>query len=208
MNEAKLFIPLECERRDSSPCNLSQNQQVLAKTPRALRHGRALLGSSGHPISHPKTARLFPAPSHRLKSDGLDMVFILITLLSAMSSQQRILRIVERRPVTQYLLELTGPKFTDCGGYALGFPEDWEQNKKAVLDCAMKAVTQDTRFIFKVSYLNADSAGVEGSVRTSVRCSIYHFNCRSAFPRCDRSRTRDKSVSALPALVRAVYRGH
>ena len=178
------------------------------ENPAGAKAWKGTVGVEWAPNKSPKTARLFPAPSHRLKSDGLDMVFILITLLSAMSSQQRILRIVERRPVTQYLLELTGPKFTDCGGYALGFPEDWEQNKKAVLDCAMKAVTQDTRFIFKVSYLNADSAGVEGSVRTSVRCSIYHFNCRSAFPRCDRSRTRDKSVSALPALVRAVYRGH
>ncbi len=95
------------------------------------------------------------------------MILILITLLSALPSQQRILRIVERRPVTDYLLELTGSQFTDCGGYIPGIPEDWEQKQTAVLDCAMKAITQDIPFIFKVSYSNTDSVGIEGLVRTS-----------------------------------------
>src|SRR5262249_54476987 len=75
------------------------------------------------------------------------------------------LRIVERRSVVEYLSELTGPKFTDCGSYMPGL-ERWEEKQKAVLECAMNAITQNVPFSFIESGFNTDSVVSTGFVRT------------------------------------------
>ena len=116
-------------------------------------------------------ATTFSVAFSRLKCNELAMVLILITLLSAMSG---IGPPVKRRDVSEYLLELTGSKFTDCGVYFVGI-QGWEQKQKAVLDCAMKTITEQTPFVFKQNAIHVDSVTFEGFVRTSKGDLLRYF---------------------------------
>ena len=73
----------------------------------------------------------------------------------------------ERRKVFDYLSELTGQPFKDCGGYFVGVPEDWEETQKRVLDCAIAATMEPGPFYFIERHLGIDSALSRGWVKTA-----------------------------------------
>lgn len=84
----------------------------------------------------------------------------------------------ERREVFDYLSELTGPQFKQCGGYAVGFT-GWEETQKRVLNCAVAAVMEPEPFYFYETGLATDSVYFHGWVKTA-KGSLLGYNYDSA----------------------------
>jgi hypothetical protein len=84
----------------------------------------------------------------------------------------------QRREVSDYISELTGPQFKRCGGYVVGFA-GWEETQKRVLDCAVAAAMQPERFYFYESGLATDSVYFHGWVKTA-KGSLLSYNYDSA----------------------------
>lgn len=84
----------------------------------------------------------------------------------------------KRREVFDYLSDLTGKQFKECGGYTVGLA-GWEEAQKRVLDCAVAAAKEPEPFYFFESALATDSVYFRGWVKTA-KGSLLHYNYDSA----------------------------
>ncbi len=84
----------------------------------------------------------------------------------------------QRRDVFDYLADLTGPQFKQCGGYVVG-GAGWEELQKRVLDCAVAAAAEPGPFFFYENGLSVDSVHFRGWVKTA-KGSLLSYNYDSA----------------------------
>ena len=91
------------------------------------------------------------------------MLFRSVALLLLALSIYRVYQ-QTRRPISDYLSELTGPKYTDCGSYEVGI-DGWEKQQDQVLDCAVTAARKPAPFVFIEIDHEIDSTVYTGWVR-------------------------------------------